>query len=140
MTLMTIVVLVGIAFLLSINLYSVFAQKAPPEGVLKYNYVRGVEIVHLKTPYTLNFAQQKQVISLLNSAENMTATVAPTSFEFEQLTFYLFDAPDAILKPIANDAGSFIFSFSTNNGEKIFKEKTPGSFLALLSQTYDLNP
>lgn len=140
---MTAAVLLCVVTLLSLNFLSIFTAKTPTETYLNYNDVRGVEVIHNQKPYTLNFDQQNQLISLLNLAKKTEGDYQTlkkqTSMEevgFEKITIFLFNGPNVEVIPIGLDHKKLIYSVPQWNSNGFFDDNSNGSLLSLISKTY----
>lgn len=70
---------------------------------ISHNGVRGSAIVVNQIPYTLNFAQQNNVIDALDHAVAVSKDTVSAESErpfFQKLIFYRFNQPDLVVQPI----------------------------------------
>lgn len=129
----------AIAIALLLNLISLFLLEKP-ETYLRYNDVRGMAVVYQGIPYTLNFAQQNEVIETLNRSIPVGPgylTSTHTQPEFEKIVIYRFHKPDLELKSIAYVDGNYLFSAPEWQKTGYLRDVTKGKLETLLSQAYD---
>lgn len=138
LTYMIIGMVVGIAILLMINLLSVI-QVTTPDKYISPNNVRGSAVEHNQLSYTLNFAQQNTLISLLNRSVPFGITPQPgrPAPDFEKIVIYQFNnAPDIIIIPIAYVDDGLLFSVPAWNPNGYLIDVSHGELKTLLSQIY----
>jgi hypothetical protein len=100
--------------------------------------VRGMALVHLGKPYTLNFDQQNFCVSELNRALpiNRLRAQSTIALPFEKIVIYRFDQPDIDL-PLADLAdGTLVFRTNDWAAGGYLTEITGGSLWKMLSQAY----
>jgi hypothetical protein len=137
---MTIIVLAAMAILLGINLTSILTGKPEKQTYLKYNDVRGMAVGYNHLLYTLNFAQQKQVISILNRSVKVMG-VKPGKRErpaIEKMEIYLFEKrPTITITPIAYIDNNLVFTTPEWSEDGYLMEVSNGALKKLLTESYD---
>ncbi|WP_068468089.1 hypothetical protein [Candidatus Protochlamydia phocaeensis] len=137
---LTILVLVSMGVLFTLNMTAILTGKPEEETYLKYNQVRGMAVGHHKLLYTLNFKQQNDVIDILNRSVRVMG-VKPGKRQkpnIEKIVIYQFnDQPELVLTPIAYIDGNLVFSVPQWNSDGYLMEVSNGRLQQLLSQTYD---
>jgi hypothetical protein len=135
-TIMMVFVLLGVGLLFLLNLTPIF-QTPVKEKYLARDLVNGVEVVHNKLPYTLNFEQQNGLVTLLNEAETIKAGVPTSSLDFDKIIIYVFNAPNIEIYPIAYVGDDLVFSVPAWDKVNFMKDSSHGELKKLISQTYD---
>lgn len=120
-----------------------FSEK-PAEKRVGLNDIRGMEIYHNGTPYTLNLKQQTGVALYLNEALFSETTdqlsAKKVSPAIEKIVVYRFEGlPPLEVTPIAYDNDNLLLSVPAWSGTGLFKDTSHGQLKTLLSQTYDQN-
>lgn len=136
---LTLLVLVGMAIILMLNLTRLFTQQKN-ERYLSYNGVRGIAVEHQRVLWTLNFEQQNKVIENLNLCLPIgknTRHFEKKPLAYERIIIYRFNAPDLYLTPIAYDGDNLIFETKEWNPNGYLLDVSGGSFDTLLRSTYD---
>lgn len=151
---MTLAVLGGFATILLMNAAALL-------GVLPYKYispndVRGIAVEHNNKLYTLSFAQQQELVDILNrsipvgeelvKARKITVENPP---QVQKIIVYRFNAPDLEIVPVAyiskthsivqkNNAEkySLVYSVPEWNTNGLLEEATSDELAKLLSSTY----
>lgn len=137
---LTILVLLGMAILFSINMTYILTGQPENQTYLKYNDVRGMAVGHNQMLYTLNFKQQNSVIDILNKAVRVVG-VKPGKRQkpnIEKIVVYQFEGkPDVTIIPIAYIDQNLVFSVPEWEKDGYLMELSEGDLQQLLSQTYD---
>lgn len=135
---MTVGVILGIAVLLSINLFYTLQGNPIGETYLKYNFVRGAAVEHEGKLYTLNFAQQNAFIQNINKAIQTSdiKSTSDTKPEISKIVVYQFNGPDIVLTPVNYDE-DILFSAPQLSTTKYLKDISRGQLRTLISQTYN---
>jgi hypothetical protein len=147
-------VLAGFAAILIMNMASLLG--VIPARYVSPNDVRGVAIEHHQKLYTLNFAQQNELIDILNRSipvgqelvESRKVEVKDAP-EVEKIIIYRFNAPDIEIIPVAyvskttsaiktNNISktSLVYSVPEWNLNGLLEESTSDELHKLLSSTY----
>jgi hypothetical protein len=136
----SLLVIIGLCVLFTINISSIMKGKNVDETYVKYNGVRGMAIEHNKLLYTLNFDQQNDVIGMLNRSVRVVG-VKPDKRQkpdIEKLVIYQFgDKPDIIITPIAYINNNLVYSAPAWNVDNYLMELSDGGLQKLIAQTYD---
>lgn len=150
---MTLAVVLGIIIILGINIADAFG--ITPSKYISPNEVRGSAIEHHNTLYTLNFNQQNTLIEALNqsvpiSVKEQELRKEATSFDFDKIIIYRFDAPDIEIYPIAFvskgysvqsqnllNQPHFIYSAPIWNPQGLMENVSLIDLKALFAETYD---
>lgn len=151
--LMTLAVLAGFAIILLMNAAAFL-------GVVPYKYispndVRGIAVEHNHKLYTLNFAQQNELVDILNRSipvgqelVEKRKTTLKDAPEIEKIIVYRFNAPDLEIIPVAYvaktssvtkaDAAkvSLVYSVPEWNKNGLLEESTSDDLNKLLLTTY----
>lgn len=137
---MTLLVLLGMAILLGLNLTAIFSGNRPSNAYLDPNKVRGIAVRHNQLLYTLNFSQQNEVINFINRS-NPIAEIIPGKRQnpnVDKIIIYQFGgAEDLIITPIAYVNNNLIYSTPQWNPNGYLMDVSEGKLQKLLSQTYD---
>lgn len=136
---MTIIVIACMALLFMINFNQVF-WPSKVETYLSYNGVRGVEVEHHGSLYTLNFEQQNRLIDLLNRSIPIGSNVSyqkNDNMDVKKIVIYRFDKPDVILIPYGHMNENIIFLSKDWNSDGLMKDVSQGELKTLLSTTFD---
>lgn len=136
---MIIGVIFAVILLITLNIVSMFWNPNPDVYITR-NDVRGMDIQYKNTLYTLNFAQQNEVIDILNQGVLVAPEVSKNEKkpDFEKLILYRFDKSDIEIVPfnIDND-NNYTFSVSDFSKTKNLKDTSRGTLQELLLETYD---
>jgi hypothetical protein len=152
--LMTFAVLAGFAVILLMNAAAFLG--VVPSRHISPNDVRGIAVEHNNKLYTLNFAQQNELVDIFNRSipvgkelvdkRKITIDNPP---EVEKIIIYRFNAPDLEAIPVAYvsktssalqnpDAAkiSLVYSVPEWNANGLLEESTNDQLNKLLSSTY----
>ncbi len=136
----SLLVIVGLCLLFTVNITSILKGKESEEAYLKFNSVRGMAVEHDKLLYTLNFDQQNNIITILNRSVRVMG-VKPDKRQkpdIEKLVVYQFEnKPDIIITPIAYINNNLVFSAPAWNADNYLMELSNGELQKLFVQTYD---
>ncbi len=118
--------------------YLSLVEKHRVKELLHSGEVRGSEVVSHGLPYTLNFAQQEKLLTLLNESrkQNVKAPLVSPSLSIERLVIYRFEElPDLVLTPLTTDYSRF----QVHEGQKaiVIDIKHPLVLQKLLETTFD---
>jgi hypothetical protein len=96
--------------------------------------VRGVSVLYNEKLHTLNFSQQRVLITALNGAEEGKFFKTVETSPFSAVVIHSFGEEDASLFPVGSDRqGCLVF----NVGGLQLREKTDGELKKLLEGSYD---
>ena len=152
---MTVAVLGGFAVLILMNITALLG--IIPSRYISPNDVRGISVEHNRMSYTLNFEQQKALISIFNQSipigkELITSNgVKPEKTpEVQNPIIYRFNASDIEILPIAyvsearsvihsseKKEPSYVYSVKEWNLGGLLEESNPGEMQKLLFTTYE---
>lgn len=152
---MTVVVLAGFAIILLMNAAAFLGVF--PSRYISPNDVRGIAVEHYHKLYTLNFAQQNELINILNHAIPVGKELVdsrkvniPHPPEIDKIIIYRFNASDIEIVPVAYvskttsvmknpeaDKTSLVFSVPEWNPNGFLEESTSDELNKLLFSTYD---
>lgn len=136
----SLLVIIGLGVLFTINISSILRGKETEEAYLKFNSVRGMAIERSKLTYTLNFDQQNDIVSILNRSVRVVG-VKPDKRQkpdIEKLVIYQFgNKPDIIITPIAYIDQNLVYSAPAWNTDSYLMELSDGELQKLIAQTYD---
>ncbi len=137
---LTTLMLVGIAILFIVNLFPMLGGPAVATNRLSPGEIRGMALMHDQLPWTLNFEQQNDVVSYLNTAIPIgkeKANIDQEKLPFTTLVIYFFNAPDLVLNPLGYSDNELIFSIPEWNKTGYIKDVSVGDFKKLLTNAYD---
>ncbi len=131
--------LMGIGILFFFNLTPLLGRHEGPETYLKYNEIRGIAVQHHQLLYTLNFAQQNQLIDLLNHSVKITDFTGDIQKpDIEKIIIYRFrGAEDLVINPISYVDENLVYFIPEWNPNGYLMDISGGQLQTLLSQTYD---
>lgn len=149
---MTLAVLAGFGIILMMNMAALMGFM--PSRYISPNAVRGIAVEHNKLLYTLNFAQQGEMIDLFNrsipvSPQEVQPQKTDQPLEVTRIIIYRFNAPDIEIRPIAyvnkttsltkpeTTATNLVFEVPEWNPKGFLEEAVPDEFHKLLLNTYD---
>jgi hypothetical protein len=137
---MTLLVLLAMLALFSLNLH--FAIQGTPVGetYLKFNDVRGMAVEVNGKLYTLNFEQQNEAIGIINRWVRLKHGWHENreTLPIRSIIVYQFnDQPDIKMTPVGFQGNRLVFYVPQWDKDNDFMEVTGGEFLRLLNQTYD---
>lgn len=149
---MILAVLAGFAAILIMNMAALLG--VIPARYISPNDVRGIAVEHHQKLYTLNFAQQNELVEILNRSipvgqelvESRKADISDAP-EIEKIIIYRFNAPDIEIKPVAYvskttsvtnniNKASLVYSVPEWNPNGLLEESTSDELHKLLSSTY----
>jgi hypothetical protein len=113
---------------------------SPVEKYISFNDVNGIEVVHNKIPYTLNFEQQNKLLEYLNVSLPIGKEKFPSnkeSLDFDKIVIYRFGAPEITLIPLAYYQQNLIYEAPGWNPKGYMQDISEGQLRTLISQTYD---
>lgn len=135
----TVIVIACIFILLAVN-YLPFISTAVEDQFLTNDGVKGVELYHNNTPFTLNFDQQNFLIGSLNKGEKIGKELIKRNsslFPYSKIVVYQFGKPTITLTPISIIDQNIIFEAPEWNPNGYIQESSGGELLELLSKTFD---
>jgi hypothetical protein len=136
------VVIVSVIVLFSFNSRVLVTGELLNEKYLKYNEVQGIAVEHQHMKYTLNFAQQKEFIAILNRAlpvRNLQM-LQLKPLPFESIVVYQFNQQPLIFLPLGFIDDRLVFSVPNWNSEDYLMEISNGRLQEIFSQIYDETP
>ena len=140
LTYLTLLVLLGMAVLIGINMKSILTGQPNNQTYLKYNDVRGMAVSHNQLLYTLNFEQQNTVIEILNKAVRVVG-VKPGKRQkptIDKIIVYQFEGqPEITINPIAYIDNNLVFTVPAWDKDSYLMELSEGDLRQLLLETYD---
>lgn len=151
---MTLAVLAGFAIILGMNAAAFLG--VVPSRYLSPNDVRGIAVQHNNKLYTLNFAQQNELVDVLNRSIPVGHELIEKRKvhlqnppEVQKIIIYRFNAPDIVITPVAyvskttsvmaapdTTHGQMVFSIPEWNQNGLLEESTSDQLLKLLPNTY----
>lgn len=132
-----IIACVGVVF--ALNFSRLYIEKEPLDYIDR-NYVRGMELVVDGVPYTLNFEQQNNAVTLLNNAIKVGYEALfneeEGSIGFEKILIYRFDAPPITVTPIAYINDTLLFKVPEWQPNGFLNDTQPGAFKTLIKSAH----
>lgn len=135
--LLVLAALAGGLFLMNRSSSSLFSATPSDTFISPYD-VRGMAVVHLGKPYTLNFDQQNYVVEALNKALPVGRLRANPAIArpFEKLIIYRFNQPDIDLPLVDLADKTLVFQANDWNPQGYLTEVTVGELYNVLTQAY----
>lgn len=137
---LTLLVLLGMLILFGINMTSILTGSTPFQPYLDFNQVRGIDVNHRHLSYTLNFAQQNEIIEILNRSVKVMG-LRPGKHQrpaIERIVIHRFhDLPALIITPVAYVDQNLVFSIPDWDAHGYLMELSEGRLQNLLAETYD---
>ncbi len=136
----TVLVVASMLVLLGLNLSSILTGEPTTPRYLHRNQIRGMAVGHRQLLYTLNFAQQNQIVDLLNEAIQVEGIPSGNreAPDIDALVVYTFDdKPEVKLQPIAYIDHNLLFSAPAWTSSGYLMERSEGDLQKLLSLAYD---
>jgi hypothetical protein len=136
-----------VAFFIILAIFALFGatyfylglQETETKGwFLNENEVNSIDVVYRNQNYTLNYAQQKKLCTLLNLSEQSTHTspINSESAEIQTILIYLFEESAPLtLTPASNDYS--LFKVSTWQPIFYLAIEQPLELKRLIETTYD---
>ncbi|NGX57409.1 MAG: hypothetical protein K940chlam3_00300 [Chlamydiae bacterium] len=126
------------AMFISTNLLQVVTVE-DPDLLIDPQDVRGMVVVHRGVPYTLNFSQQKSMMSMLNQMQEIGEPEEYKSgkaLPFDQLIIYHFDTPDDIVRGKGLEGDWNVLTFDTGDYRRFLSNRPRREFMPVLKQAY----
>jgi len=138
---MTGLVLLAVAVLVTMNLFTIF-QPSSADNYISRNNVRGMAVLEDRKPFTLNFDQQNRMIDFLNASTPIGIRKGDSTkpLDFEEIVVYQFSKtnPSVTVTPMGYDEDDgLIFSANEWNSFGYLKDQSKGLLKKLISETYD---
>lgn len=130
--------IIALFLVILLNIIPLFWSPNSQEYIAQ-DHVEGMAIVVKKVPYTLNFDQQKAVLSILNRAipiGNYQSTPDDPSIFFDYLEIYRFDQKPIQIKPLAWVNENLVFSVPAWS-EGDLMEVSKRQLFEILNEAYD---
>lgn len=140
---LSILMLVCIGALIIVNLSPFFLHRIP-DKYISPREVQSIAVVYQNKPYTLNFDQQNQFLTYVNSA----IKVAKDRFigdlnksHFERVILYRIGQPEITLDPAGiTKENNLLWTVKEWNPDGYLLEQSDGKLLKLLNNAYDQLP
>lgn len=142
----TLIFLIAIAIVLMMVLiifnYVHVIETESTEEHIGLNDIRGMEVYHKGTPYTLNLKQQVGVATYLNEAVQFQPAQplekSTTSTSIAKILIFRFDGlPPIDIIPVYYEQDNLVFSAQQWSEHGLFMEDSKGKLKNLLAQTFD---
>ena len=140
LTFLTALVIVAMVALFALNVTSILTGQPANQTYIRYDEVQGMAIEHNKLLYTLNFEQQNEIITILNSGAAVREIRAGERVHpgIQKLIIYPLEGkPEITLIPIAYINQDLILSAAEWVPNGYLMELSEGKLKNLLAKTYD---